>query len=67
MSKPKDPCKVCPFIRDCIAEGEDKRWCFVRILTLMLWDETEETQRRKREDLRAADSRPYEEDGGGAE
>lgn len=67
MSKPKDPCKVCPFIRDCIAEGEDKRWCFVRILTLMLWDETEEIQRRKREGPRAADSRPYDEDGGRTE
>jgi len=37
MNRPKDPCKVCPFARQCIAEGEDKRWCLVRILTLEAW------------------------------
>lgn len=47
MNKPKDPCKVCPFIRQCVAEGEDRRWCFVRILTLEAWDRVE--QRRKQE------------------
>lgn len=48
MSKPKDPCRVCPFARQCVADGEDKRWCFVRILTLELWDETERIQQRKK-------------------
>lgn len=49
MNKPKDPCKVCPFIRQCIADDEDaKRWCFIRILTLEAWDRTEEAQRRKK-------------------
>lgn len=47
MSKPKDPCRVCPFARQCVAEGEDRRWCLVRILTLEAWDRVE--QRRKQE------------------
>lgn len=38
MTKPKDPCAVCPFARDCVVEGEDKHWCLVRILTLEAWD-----------------------------
>lgn len=42
MSKPKDPCAVCPFIRSCIAEGEDRRWCLVWILTLEAWQRMEE-------------------------
>lgn len=47
MSKPKDPCKICPFARDCTNEGEDRRWCFVRILTLEAWERAEDLQRRK--------------------
>lgn len=53
MNKPKDPCKVCPFIRDCVAEGEDRCWCLVWILTLEAWARSEEIRR--------------EEAGGGAE
>lgn len=48
MSKPKDPCRVCPFLRECVAEGEDRRWCFVRILTLEAWDRAEKAQLRKK-------------------
>lgn len=47
MSIPKDPCKVCPFARGCVAEGEDKRWCFVRILTLEAWERSRELRREK--------------------
>lgn len=47
MSKPKDPCAVCPFIRSCIAEGEDRHWCLVWILTMEAWDRV--SQRRKQE------------------
>lgn len=46
MNKPKDPCEVCPFARQCIADGENKRWCFVRILTLEAWDRAEKAQRK---------------------
>ena len=50
MSKPRDPCKVCPFFRQCIADGEDRRWCFVWILTLEAWARTEEIRREKNGD-----------------
>ena len=46
MNKPKDPCEVCPFVRQCIADGENKRWCFVWILTLEAWGRAEKAQRK---------------------
>ena len=44
--KDRDPCKSCPYWPECRVEKEDKRWCFVRILTLMLWKEEEKIRGR---------------------
>lgn len=68
MNKPKDPCEVCPFVRQCIADAENKHWCFVRILTLEAWDRFEQHRKQELdESFRSLGCARDDRDGGGAE
>ena len=44
--KEYDPCEHCPFV-PCLKDGEERRWCFMRILALMAQDEREKKKENK--------------------